>query len=156
MVNITEDGQYYSAFDHQVHQDARPFYVDNWLWDTYRALEPLQTLLNPEMEADKIQSYVRMYEQLGWMPSFGVLWGNNECMTGNPAAPWMADAWAKGVDQFRSRHGLCRRAQEFRRRHVAAVAPGAKMFTRRFSRRTRLHARAQSRRKGKRFPRSSF
>ena len=47
MVNITEDGQYYSAFDHKVHQDPRPFYVDNWLWDTYRALEPLHTLLNP-------------------------------------------------------------------------------------------------------------
>jgi len=73
-VNITEDGQYYSAFDRQVHQDARPFYVDNWLWDTYRALEPLQTLLNPEMEADKVQSYVRMYEQSGWMPVFAVLW----------------------------------------------------------------------------------
>ena len=100
MVNITEDGQYYSAFDHQVHQDARPFYVDNWLWDTYRALEPLQTLLNPKMEADKIQSYVRMYQQLGWMPTFAVLWGNHECMTGNPAAPWMADAWAKGITNF--------------------------------------------------------
>jgi predicted alpha-1,2-mannosidase len=100
MVNITEDGRYYSAFDHQVHQDARPFYVDNWLWDTYRALEPLQTLLNPEMEADKLQSYVRMYEQSGWMPSFAVLWGNHECMTGNHAAPWMADAWAKGVTNF--------------------------------------------------------
>jgi predicted alpha-1,2-mannosidase len=34
MVCITEDGQYYSSFDHQVHQDVRPFYVDNWLWDT--------------------------------------------------------------------------------------------------------------------------
>ena len=100
MVNITEDGQYYSAFDHQVHRDARPFYVDNWLWDTYRALEPLQTLLNPAMEADKIQSYVRMYEQGGWMPEFAVLWGNHECMTGNPAAPWMADAWFKGVTNF--------------------------------------------------------
>jgi putative alpha-1,2-mannosidase len=31
MVNISEDGQYYSGFDHKVHQDARPFYVDNWL-----------------------------------------------------------------------------------------------------------------------------
>ena len=41
MINITEDGRYYSGFDHQVHTDARPFYVDNWLWDTYRALEPL-------------------------------------------------------------------------------------------------------------------
>jgi predicted alpha-1,2-mannosidase len=74
--------------------------VDNWLWDTYRALEPLHTLLNPEMEADKIQSYVRMYEQLGWLPCFAVLWGNDECMTGNHAAAWMADAWAKGVTNF--------------------------------------------------------
>jgi predicted alpha-1,2-mannosidase len=100
MVNISEDGKYYSGFDHQVHQDARPFYVDNWLWDTYRALEPLQTLLNPQIEADKLQSFVRMYEQSGWMPTFAVLWGNHECMTGNPIAPWVADAWAKGVTNF--------------------------------------------------------
>jgi len=60
----------------------------------------LQTLLNPEMEADKVQSYVRMFEQCGWLPSFAVLWGNNECMTGNQAAPWFADCWAKGVTNF--------------------------------------------------------
>jgi predicted alpha-1,2-mannosidase len=100
MVNITEDGKYYSAYDHQMHQDARPFYVDNWLWDTYRALEPLHLLLNPEMEADQIQSYVRMYEQSGWMPSFAVLWGDYPCMTGNHAAAWIADAWFKGVRNF--------------------------------------------------------
>jgi predicted alpha-1,2-mannosidase len=100
MVNITEDGQYYSGYDHQVHREARPFYVDNWIWDLYRAEEPLQTLLNPEMEADKLQSYVRMYQQLGWMPCFAVIWGNFEAMTGNHVAPWMADAWAKGVTNF--------------------------------------------------------
>lgn len=100
MINITEDGQYYSAFDHKVHQDARPFYVDTWLWDTYRALQPLHVLLNPEMQADQIQSYVRMYEQSGWMPSFAVLWGDHACMTGNHAAAWFADAWFKGVRNF--------------------------------------------------------
>lgn len=100
MVSISEDGQYYSSFDHQVHTDARPFYVDNWIWDMYRALEPLQTLLNPEQQADKIQSYVRMYQQSGWMPSFAVLFGDMPCMTGNHAAAWMADAWFKGVRNF--------------------------------------------------------
>jgi predicted alpha-1,2-mannosidase len=100
MINITEDGQYYSAFDHQVHRDSRPFYVDNWLWDTYRALEPLQTLLNPDMEADKIQSYVRMYQQSGIMPTFALASGNYPCMNGNHAAPWFADAWFKGVRNF--------------------------------------------------------
>jgi predicted alpha-1,2-mannosidase len=100
MVNITEDGQYYSAFDHQVHRDARPFYVDNWLWDTFRALEPLQTLLNPDVEADKIQSYIRMYQQSGIMPTFALASGNYPCMNGNHAAPWFADAWFKGVRNF--------------------------------------------------------
>jgi len=100
MVNISEDGQYYSGFAHRVVQDRRPFYVDNWIWDMYRALEPLQTLLNPQMEGDKIQSYVRMFAQSGWMPSFAVLWGNMPCMTGNHAAAWFADAWFKGVRNF--------------------------------------------------------
>ena len=100
MVNITEDGRYYSNFDHRVHEDARPFYVDNWLWDTYRALEPLQTLLNPDMEADKIQSYVRMYQQSGIMPTFATIAGDYACMNGNHAAAWFADAWFKGVRNF--------------------------------------------------------
>jgi predicted alpha-1,2-mannosidase len=100
MINITEDGRYYSGYDHKVHEDARPFYVDNWLWDTYRALEPLQTLLNPDMEADKIQSYVRMYQQSGIMPTFAILTGPYACMNGNHAAPWFADAWFKGIRNF--------------------------------------------------------
>lgn len=100
MINITEDGRYYSAYDHKVHEDSRPFYVDNWLWDTFRALEPLQTLLNPDMQADKIQSYVRMYEQSGIMPTFALTGGPAGIMNGNHSAPWMADAWFKGVRNF--------------------------------------------------------
>src|ERR1035437_2593717 len=100
MINITEDEHYYSGFDHRVHADPRPFYVDNWLWDTFRALEPLQTLLNPDIEADKIQSYVRMYQQSGVMPTFAVVTGNYACMNGNHSAPWFADAWFKGVRNF--------------------------------------------------------
>jgi predicted alpha-1,2-mannosidase len=100
MINISEDGQYYSAFDHKVHQAPRPFYVDNWLWDTFRALEPLQTLLNPDVQADKIQSYVRMYQQSGIMPTFALAQGNYACMNGNHSAPWFADAWFKGVRNF--------------------------------------------------------
>ncbi len=100
MINITEDGRYYSGFDHAVHTDSRPFYVDNWLWDTFRALEPLQTILNPEMEADKLQSYVRMYQQSGIMPTFAIVTGPYACMNGNHAAPFFADAWFKGVRNF--------------------------------------------------------
>ena len=98
MVDISEYGRYYSAFDHKVHEDSRPFYVDNWLWDTYVSLEPLQTILNPAQEEDKLRSYVQMYQQGGTMPSFAVVWGDWPAMTGNFAAVWMADSRAKGLD----------------------------------------------------------
>jgi len=37
MVDITEDGRYYSGFDNKIHttNGNRPFYVDDWTWDTY-------------------------------------------------------------------------------------------------------------------------
>jgi predicted alpha-1,2-mannosidase len=100
MVNINEYGQYYSAFDHKVHTSKEPFFVDNWLWDTYIALEPLHMILNPDQESAKIRSYISMYEHGGWMPSFAVVFGDWPAMTGNNSAIWMADAWFKGIRNF--------------------------------------------------------
>ena len=82
MVNISEDGRYFSGYDHAVHCDPRDFYVYDGIWDTYLALHPLHTILNPKSEADKIQSYVRMYEQSGLLPCFSELWGEREAMNG--------------------------------------------------------------------------
>lgn len=97
MVDTNEYGQYYSAYDHKVHKSDAPFYVDNWIWDTHIALEPLQTILHPDMEEQKITSYIDMYRQSGTMPSFATTSGDWAAMTGNYAATWMADAWFKGL-----------------------------------------------------------
>ncbi|HKG06759.1 MAG TPA: GH92 family glycosyl hydrolase [Pedobacter sp.] len=100
MVDISEYGQYYSAYDHQIHKSDKPFFVDNWIWDNYIALEPLHMILNPSTEAEKISSYISMYQQGGWMPSFAVIFGDWPAMTGNHAASWIADAWFKGIRNF--------------------------------------------------------
>ena len=100
MVDINEQGKYYSAFDHRVHESNEPFFVDNWIWDMYNALEPLYVILDPGMETEKIRSYITMYEQGGWMPSFALPFGDWPAMTGNHAAAWMADAWFKGLRNF--------------------------------------------------------
>ncbi|GAA4084080.1 GH92 family glycosyl hydrolase [Mucilaginibacter panaciglaebae] len=97
MVDINEYGEYYSAYDHQVHQSKEPFFVDNWIWDMYIADEPLHTILDPEKETQKINSYITMYKQSGWMPAFALATGDWPAMTGNHAASWMADAWNKGL-----------------------------------------------------------
>jgi predicted alpha-1,2-mannosidase len=100
MVDINEYGKYYSAYDKKVHESNEPFFVDNWIWDTYIALEPLHMILNPRAEAYKIKSYIKMWEQSGWMPSFALIFGDWPAMTGNYAACWMADAWFKGIRDF--------------------------------------------------------
>ena len=73
------------------------FWVDDWVWDTYLALHPLQVLLNPEAQEQKLASYIRMYEQSGWIPTFPCVFGDAHCMNGNHAAGVFADALNKGL-----------------------------------------------------------
>ncbi len=100
MVNILEDGSYYSGYDKKVHQSRRPFYVDDWSWDTYLAHHPLRTILHPQQEEDMLNSYVQMYEQSGWMPTFPVLFGDTPCMNGFHSTITFLDAHRKGLKNF--------------------------------------------------------
>ena len=101
MVNISEDGRYYSGYDNTVHNDNdTAFYVDDWMWDTYRAAHPLHALINPDLESRKIESYIRMYEQGGWMPSFPIVSADLPCMNGHHSAAIIADAYLKGIRGF--------------------------------------------------------
>jgi predicted alpha-1,2-mannosidase len=100
MTNISEDGKYYSGYDKKVHEDSRPFYVDDYSWGNFLALHPLRMILDPEKEADMLQSYVRMYEQSGWMPDYPRHFGDREGMFGFHSAIMFLDAYRKGVRNF--------------------------------------------------------
>ncbi len=101
MVNIAEDGRYFSGYDGKVHDvSSGVFYVDDWLWDTFRSLHPLRTILNPEQEAGMVDSYVQMYEQDGWMPGFPQFYGDFPAMIGFHSAAMVWDAWQKGIRDF--------------------------------------------------------
>ena len=100
MVDINEYGQYYSGYDNKVHKTNRPFYVDDWVWDTYRAHHPLRTILTPKMESDMLQSYITMYEQSGWMPTFALVNGNSMCMNSYHSSALFLDAHRKGLTNF--------------------------------------------------------
>ena len=103
MINISENGQYYSAFDEKIHDDGgKPFYTDDWVWDTYRATHPLRVLIEPEMEVNMIQSYIRMSAQSpkNWMPTFPEVTGDSHRMNGNHAVAVIWDAYSKGLSRF--------------------------------------------------------
>jgi predicted alpha-1,2-mannosidase len=102
-VCISEDGRYFSASDGQVHNDeGRPFYTDDWTWDTYRAAHPLRVLINKQVENDILNSYVHMAEQTPkhWMPTFPGISGDDRGMNSNHGIASIADAYAKGLRGF--------------------------------------------------------
>jgi predicted alpha-1,2-mannosidase len=118
-VILSEDGRYYSGFDHQVHDDqGRPFYTDDWIWDTYRAAHPLRLLTDRNAENDIIHSYILMAEQSAtkWMPTFPGVSGDSRGMNSNHGVAMVADAYAKGLRGFdlEKAYEACRGAIEDR------------------------------------------
>ncbi|HAF33220.1 MULTISPECIES: GH92 family glycosyl hydrolase [Sphingobacterium] len=102
-VNISEDGRYYSAFDGKVHQDeGKPFFTDDWIWDSYRAHHPLRVLLEPGTESLILNSFVRMSEQMEqpWLPTFPEITGDSRRMNSNHGVATLLDAYRKGVRNF--------------------------------------------------------
>lgn len=100
---MSEDGRYYSATDGQVHSDGgRPYYTDDWVWDTYRAAHPLRALLEPKKEADIVNSLVTMAVQGDslWMPTFPESTGDSRRMNSNHGTAVVADALCKGITAF--------------------------------------------------------
>jgi predicted alpha-1,2-mannosidase len=101
MVCISEDGRYFSAWDGKVHEDnGVPFWTDDWVWDTYHALHPLNILLNPKVHHEKLASTLRAGEQSGWVPTFPTVFGDAHCMNGHHAVSLFLDAWRKGIRGF--------------------------------------------------------
>jgi len=100
MIDINEGGKYFSGYDGKVHESDRPFYVDDWVWDTYRAQHPLRTILTPQMENDMLNSYTLMYEQSGWMPTFPQVHGNHMCMNSYHSGALFIDGYRKGLVDY--------------------------------------------------------
>lgn len=116
-VCISEDGRYYSAYDGKVHEDGgRPFYVDDWIWDTYRATHPLRALIDAEREGDIVNSFLLMAEQMGtnWMPTFPEVTGDSRRMNSNHGVATVIDAYRKGVRGFdlAKAYEACRKGME--------------------------------------------
>jgi len=70
------------------------------LWDTYRNLHQLITLLWPEKQTDMVRSMVDQYHEWGWMPKWELFGRETWTMEGDPAICVIADTWLRGVRDF--------------------------------------------------------
>lgn len=96
------DGSYPGfAQDTLIHKAVGFDYYDDFsMWDTYRALHPLMTILEPERTLHMVKSLIAKAEQGGWMPIFPA-WSNyTAAMIGDHAVSMIVDAFTKGIKDF--------------------------------------------------------
>lgn len=94
------NGDYYGA-DKQMHKDdGFVNYTTFSLWDTYRAAQPLMTILHPEKMSDIINTMLHIHQQQGKLPVWHLMGCETNCMVGNPGVPVVADAILKDIKGF--------------------------------------------------------
>lgn len=96
---FSDSNGYYLRHDRSAAQleHGQRQYTTLSIWDTYRALNPLYTMLTPERVAEITASMIRQYDELGFLPVWQ-LWGSEiYCMIGNHSVPIIADAVLKKI-----------------------------------------------------------
>ena len=89
-----EDGRYRGT-DNKIHtvDPGREIYTVFSLWDTYRALHPLLTQIEPERTVDFVYTAMKQYEQGGELPMWELASHETHCMIGYHAVPMMLEAY---------------------------------------------------------------
>ncbi len=94
------DGRYRTT-DLNVYRDSSfTNYTVFSLWDTYRAVHPLFTIVQQQRSLDFIQTFLVQYRYGGQLPMWELSANETGCMIGYHAVPPMVDAYLKGINNF--------------------------------------------------------
>ena len=96
------DGRYPVMESHSdaVVSSGRDRYTVFSLWDTYRNLHQLLTLVYPRKQTDMVNTMIDMYREWGWLPKWELYGRETFTMEGDPAIPVIIDTWRKGLRGF--------------------------------------------------------
>lgn len=102
MPTIVSDanGDYRAFAGSAIKRSTGPIVSDMSLWDTYRTLHPLYTLIAPERASSAVASLLAMHDDLGFFPRWPMGTGESAVMIGSSADTVIADAYLRGVRGF--------------------------------------------------------
>ncbi|GAB6012250.1 GH92 family glycosyl hydrolase [Viscerimonas tarda] len=99
-VSSDVDGRY-RTMDHQIAQsDDYTNYSVFSLWDTFRALHPLYTIITPDDNQAMIRSLLTKYDEGGILPMWELASNYTGCMIGYHAVSVIVDSYMKGERNF--------------------------------------------------------
>ena len=98
---FTDVNSEYRGFDKEVHTaEDFVYYTDFSLWDSFRTVHPLYSLVARPEQRDMMRSLMRMLEQGGALPRWPSGCGYTNCMFGTPADLAVSEAYLKGIRGF--------------------------------------------------------
>jgi predicted alpha-1,2-mannosidase len=100
------DGSYYGPDHKDHHAYGWTNYSTFSLWDTYRALHPLMTIIDRPRTNDIVKSLLAFYEENGRLPVWNFYAGETDMMIGYHAVPVIVDAYLKGIGNFDPKEAL--------------------------------------------------
>lgn len=97
--NVLQDvnGQYPAMESAEIKTTTGNRYTVFSLWDTYRNVHQLMTLVYPDRQVEMMRSMIDIYKEHGWMPKWELYSRESYTMEGDPAIPAIVDAWLKGL-----------------------------------------------------------
>lgn len=100
--NILQDvnGQYPAMESNEIRTTKGNRYTVFSLWDTYRNVHQLMTLLFPDRQLEMVRTMVDMYREHGWLPKWELFGRETLTMEGDPSIPVIVDTWMKGLRNF--------------------------------------------------------
>lgn len=100
--NILQDvnGQYPAMESGEILSTEENRYTVFSLWDTYRNLHQLLTLVYPDRQMGMVRTMVDMYREHGWLPKWELYGRETLTMEGDPSIPVIVDTWRKGLTDF--------------------------------------------------------
>ena len=99
--NIADiDGKYRGANDSIFVSSTGYYYSTFSLWDTYRNVHQLLTLVYPERQMEMVRTMLDMYREHGWLPKWELYGRETLTMEGDPSIPVIVDTWMKGLRDF--------------------------------------------------------
>ncbi|MCD6355384.1 MAG: GH92 family glycosyl hydrolase [Prolixibacteraceae bacterium] len=94
------DGRYL-GMDKKIYQSkGKNIYTVFSLWDTFRAFHPLQTIIDPELDNDFINSLICKYDEGGMLPKWELNANYTGTMIGSHAISVIVDAYMKGIRNY--------------------------------------------------------
>ena len=100
--NLLQDvnGQYPAMESDRILTAKGDRYTVFSLWDTYRNVHQLLTLVYPERQLQMVRSMLDMYREHGWLPKWELYGRETLTMEGDPSIPVIVDTWLKGLRGF--------------------------------------------------------